>query len=235
MSDLIAAANTTQASPFYANLASLSSSLTLQHRNSHGRSEVEALIHSAFLTQHQANVQHFLPQLLSLRCLGSLSAAVGLQSAANSRLFLEQYLTQPIEQILSHHSDEIISRDQILEIGNLVSIRSGSSLLLMVALSELIAKSRFRWVTFTATSEVQSLLSKLHYQPITLTDANPTRLYPGQEWGAYYKKQPKVMAGLALPAISSARTMRRYQLMQHVLSPQLASLQRMFNDLSEAI
>lgn len=214
-------------------LGSLSSKLSLEPRSGAGRAEVEQLIQKVFLQQHQAQIRYFLPQLLSLRCAGSLSAALGMQAAAQGPLFLEQYLPQPIEQLLSAQAGQQVKREHILEIGNLVSVRPGSSLLLMVALSELIAASRFRWVAFTATSEVQSLLAKLHYQPLQLANASAEMLPSPQSWGAYYQKQPKVMAGLALPAINSSRQLPRYQLLRQLLAPQLSELQPVFSSLAE--
>ncbi len=214
-------------------LGSLTSKLTLDPRHGENRREAEALIQKVFLQQHQAEIHYFLPELLSLRCAGSLTAALGMQSASHGALFLEQYLPEPIEQVLSAQTGQSVRREQILEIGNLVSVRPGSSLLLMVALSELIAASRFRWVTFTATSEVQSLLTKLHYQPLLLAAASADKLQQPDSWGAYYQKQPKVMAGFALPAIESARNLPRYKLLQQLLAPQLEALQSAFSNFAE--
>lgn len=219
--------------PLLSSLGNITSKLTLLPRQAAGRTEVEALIAREFQRKHQAEIRYFLPQLLTLRCTGTLTAAVGLQAATQGPLFLEQYLSQPIEQLLSKQSGQEVKRGQILEIGNLVSARAGSSLLLMVALSELIAGSRFRWVTFTATDEVQSLLSKLHYQPMLLATASADKLQQPQSWGAYYQKHPQVMAGLALPAITSARRLPRYQLLQQLLVPQLSALQPVFSSLAE--
>lgn len=224
---------TTPAPALLGSLGSLTSQLRIDPRNAENRAEVEGLIQKVFLQQHQAEIHHFLPQLLSLRCAGSLSAALGMQSAAQGPLFLEQYLPQPIDQLLTEQTGHTVKREQILEIGNLVSVRPGSSLLLMVALSELIANSRFRWVAFTATSEVQSILTKLHYQPLLLAAATVEKLQQPQSWGAYYQKQPKVMAGFALPAIESARNLQRYKLLQQMLAPQLETLQPIFSQFAE--
>lgn len=220
--------------PLLSSLGNMTSKLTLLARQADGRAEAETLIAREFQRKHQAEIRYFLPQLLSLRCAGTLTAAVGLQAATQGPLFLEQYLPQPIEQLLSVQSGQEVKREHILEIGNLVSARAGSSLLLMVALSELIAASRFRWVTFTATDEVQSLLSKLHYQPILLAAASAEKLQHPQVWGAYYQKHPQVMAGMALPAITSARRLPRYQLLQQLLAPQLTELQPQLARLTEA-
>jgi hypothetical protein len=234
MSDQLLLATPATAAPLLSSLGNMTSKLTLLARHADGRAEVEALSSREFKHKHQAEIQYFLPQLLSLRCAGTLTAAVGLQAATQGPLFLEQYLPQPLEQLLSEQSGLQVKRGQILEIGNLVSARAGSSLLLMVALSELIAASRFRWVTFTATSEVQSLLTKLHYQPIRLAAASADKLPHPQSWGAYYQKQPQVMAGLALPAITSAWHLPRYQLLQQLLAPQLAELQPAFARIAES-
>lgn len=214
-------------------IGNFSSQFTLDDRQSSTRQDIEALIKQEFYLKHQAEVTHFLPLLLSLRCAGNLSSAIGIQSAAQGALFLEQYLTAPIEQILSAQENRGILRSEILEIGNLVSARSGSSLMLMVALSELIADSPFRWVTFTATPEVLSLLAKLRYNPVFLTQAKPDMLQSAQCWGGYYQKQPKVMAGLALPAILTSRQLPRYQLIAKLIAPQLHLLKPLFNRLTE--
>lgn len=233
MSEPLLLAPPAAAMPLLCSLGNMTSKLTLLARQAAGRAEVETLIAREFQRKHQAEIRYFLPQLLSLRCAGTLTAAVGLQAATQGPLFLEQYLPQPIDQLLSEQLGQQVKREQILEIGNLVSARAGSSLLLMVALSELIAASRFRWVTFTATDEVQSLLSKLHYQPVLLATASADKLPQPQSWGAYYQKHPQVMAGMALPAISSARRLPRYQLLQQLLAPQLAELQPVFSSLVE--
>lgn len=208
---------------------SQSSQLALHRRNSPERSEIEQFIRQQFQRYHQAEVHYFMPLLLSLRCAGQLSAAVGLNSAAKAPLFLEQYLSAPIQNILSQQSQQPVARQHILEIGNLVAGRSGSSLLLMVILSELIATSDFRWVVFTATHEVQSLLNKLNYHPIILAQADASKLANrSADWGQYYQHQPQVMAGLALPAIQHAQQLTRYKLIQHLFATELTHLNNQF-------
>lgn len=211
------------------NVFSSSSQLTLYAPNSLGRDNVEQFIREQFQRFHQAEVHYFMPQLIGLRCAGQLSAAVCLHAAAHTPLFLEQYLPAPIEDVLSEHSKCPVQRQHILEIGNLVAGRSGTSLLLMVILSELIASSDFRWVVFTATQEVQSLLHKLNYHPISLAQADASKLSSTHnDWGQYYQHQPRVMAGLALPAIRHAQQLNRYKLIQQVFANELNQLKQQF-------
>jgi len=67
------------------------------------RREVEQFIHDVFAQTYGANVQHFMPELVALRDeTGELVAAFGLRKAANSPLFLEQYLDAPIETVMSN-------------------------------------------------------------------------------------------------------------------------------------
>ncbi|MDP5035193.1 MAG: thermostable hemolysin [Alishewanella sp.] len=217
--------------PFFGDcLALQSSKLTLHTRHSADRAEIEQFIQQQFRQHHQADINFFMPVLLSLHCAGQLTAVVGLTAAATQPLFLEQYLPAPIEQVLSAQQHIEVPRQHILEVGNLVASRSGSSLLLMVVLSELIIASPYQWIAFTATSEVQSLLSKLHYQPLALAPADVSKLADNPTgWGRYYQKQPTVMAGHALPAIASAQQLTRYQLIKRLFSEQITQISAELN------
>jgi hypothetical protein len=195
------------------------------------RPVVERYIHDKFLQAHNASVNHFLPSIITLSCHDSYSAAVGLSPAAKSSLFAERYLQNPIEQeIAKKLGVDNVSRDSIVEIGNLVSTWSGSSTLLFVFLSELIERLGYRYVLFTATQEVEQLLSRMHYQPITLTDAKPECLDDGgASWGSYYAKQPHVMVGDVQAAIIKARDNRLYRATAAVISAKVDAVAEQFN------
>jgi hypothetical protein len=194
------------------------------------RPVVERYIHDKFLQAHNASVNHFLPSIITLSCHDSYSAAVGLSPAAKSSLFAERYLQNPIEQEIANKlAVADVSRDEIVEIGNLVSTWSGSSALLFVFLSELIDRLGYRYVMFTATQEVEQLLSRMHYEPITLTDAKPECLEDGgASWGSYYAKQPHVMVGDVHAAIVKARENRLYRATAAVISAKVDAIAEQF-------
>jgi hypothetical protein len=104
----------------------------LRTQDSAQRSAIETYIHDWFAQVHQIAVSHFLPNIISLRCGNEYSAVVGLAPASSGKLFAEQYLRVPIEQLISKKLGFEIARDQIVEIGNLVSTWKGSSLLLFI-------------------------------------------------------------------------------------------------------
>ncbi len=176
------------------------------------RHAVETYIHDRFANAHHAEVTHFLPNIISLRCGGEYSAAVGLAPASSGKLFAEQYLTAPIEQVISEKLEQPIARHQIVEIGNLVSTWKGSSLLLFIVIGEVMERLGYHYVMFTGTREVKALLARLHYSPIVLADANPAALPDGgASWGSYYDNQPQVMFGDNRPAMKAARKNPMYR------------------------
>lgn len=157
------------------------------------RGTVEAYIASCFARIYGAALTHFLPLLLSLRYDGEISAAVGLGRAADGPLFLEQYLDEPAETALGSVVREPVTRDSLVEIGNLVSTWRGSSQLLFIMLAELLGRARIRWAMFTATPEVRKLLYRLRLNQTVLCPADGRRLGPAlSDWGSYYDSHPAV-------------------------------------------
>lgn len=170
------------------------------------RARVEAYIRARFAAAHDASITHFLPFLISVGRGPRDCAAVGLAMAARGRLFAETYLHAPAEEVIAAQRGAPVARAQILEIGNLVSTWKGSSLLLFVFLSELIARLGHRYVLFTATPEVERSLARLGYAPVALAPADPARLPDhGVQWGRYYERAPRVVYGEVAPAVAQAR------------------------------
>lgn len=199
----------------------------LHSASSTARVAVEDYIRQRFAQVHKAQVNHFLPALISLQCAGDYSAAVGLAPAAGNPLFAEQYLTLPVEQAIAQSlglDASGIERRRIVEIGNLVSTWKGSSLLLFIFIGELMERLGYHYVMFTATREVKNLLARLHYCPVVLADADPCVLPDGgASWGSYYRHQPQVMFGDIRPAINTARKNPMYRATVAAISRQIDS------------
>lgn len=184
----------------------------LQTTDSFERAAVETYIQNRFAEVHQANVTHFLPNIISLRCGDEYSAAVGLAPAIAGKLFAEQYLDKSIEKIASDKLELNVGREQIIEIGNLVSTWKGSSLLLFIMIGEVMERLGYHYVIFTGTREVKALLARLRYSPVVLADADPGVLPDGgASWGSYYQNQPQVMFGDNRPAMKAARKNPMYR------------------------
>jgi len=63
------------------------------------RTALEAYIAAQFALVYDARVSEYLPLLLSMQCQNRYSAVAGLRRASTGRLFVEQYLDEPIEHV----------------------------------------------------------------------------------------------------------------------------------------
>jgi len=159
------------------------------------RLAVEDYIATHFNRTYAAEVSSFLPLLFTMKCQQNYSATLGLRSAQHAPLFLEQYLDAPIEDKLVEHFAEPIHRHHIVEIGNLVATQRGASYLLFVLVAAILSKVGVRWLTFTATEQVQHILKRLKFKTYALTTATESQLQSSENWGSYYQQNPCVMVG----------------------------------------
>lgn len=161
------------------------------------RAEVERFIRDVFREAYGAEISRFKPCLMSLRDQDNrLVAACGFRSAAHEPLFLEAYLDQPIEAILSEHVGFPVRRSDIVEVGNLSVIEPGLARYLVTAINDHLHDTHNEWAVFTAVPVLRNVFSKLKMEPIILGDADKGRLPPEEqaEWGSYYEQKPQVMA-----------------------------------------
>jgi len=158
---------------------------------------VETFVAERFSHHYQAEVSHFLPYLLSTKTDDKFTAAMGFQPAGTvTPLFIEQYLSSSIENEISDITQQTVVRNTIAEVGNLTSVHRGTSQLLFILTIAILHKAGFEWSVFTATKQVQQLLSKLNLVTITLCEANPENLLGDQQsWGSYYEDKPNVLIG----------------------------------------
>lgn len=161
------------------------------------RQELEDFVRVIFRRAHDAEISHFMPKLLSVRdAQGTLLAVCGLRHAHENKLFLETYLDAPIEQLLSNYNQIEISREAVLEVGNLavadpVNVRS-----LLASISLYLHSTHSEWAVFTGISVLRNSLTKLNMSLQLLGEASIDRI-PEHEraaWGTYYNERPQVLA-----------------------------------------
>lgn len=172
--------------------------LGLYDENTSGRKSVETFIHQVFVRAYDADLQHYMPQLMALQDEGHQTlAALGMRNASSDSLFLENYLSQPIERVISKLDGRFVSRDQIVEIGNLASIDRAGLRKLFVALTSYLSGAGAEWVVFTAVPAVQKVFTMLGLNLHTLAAADKLRLPESEHatWGRYYETGPMVVAG----------------------------------------
>ncbi|WP_342246832.1 thermostable hemolysin [Pseudomonas sp. OTU5201] len=184
--------------PFRFGHKSQQQSLSLLLAGDSGRSQVEDFVHRRFLSAHGADIRQFMPELLSMRNYhGALSAVAGIRLAEHGSLFLEQYLEGPAESLISRLAPHPVTREQVVEVGNLASINAGNARLIIVAVTWLLNLRGLEWVVFTGAPSLINSFRRLGLEPLRLGEADPNRLN-GQEqeqWGTYYEQKPQVFTG----------------------------------------
>lgn len=183
--------------------------LELIERDDPQRQDAERFVQHMFAARHRAQIHSFMPTLLTLR--GSeerICGVVGFRNAGAERLFLESYLEQPVEAVLSAHVHETVAREHIAEIGNLASSSCRAAFQLVALLPKLLLDRGNRWVVFTATRTVREILTQFGAPLLELAPASRECLNEAQDdWGRYYDADPRVMAGY-LPDGLSLRLVR---------------------------
>jgi hypothetical protein len=165
------------------------------------RERVEAFIRDIYKREYNADITISYPILMSIRdAQGNILAALGFRYAADEPLFLEQYTHEPIEDILQ------APRAEIAEVGNLASAGGGASLFLFAAIASYLTAKDIKYITITGTDFLHRYFKGLGLQPQKICDANLTSLNSdGQNWGSYYDKNPRVLAGSLPHAIEKLK------------------------------
>ena len=189
------------------------------------RSKMETIvaefIRRRFRLAYGAEPSLRIPSLLTLTTAqGTLLAAVGARNAGHERLFLEDYLTAPVEAIMPEPAAE---RARIAEIAPLAGVEAWVSRYLFAALSVWLHSARYEWVVCTGTDQLRNSFHRLGIATHLLADADPARLPDGGSgWGRYYDHQPVVMAISVAEGIQSLRAAGLLGLVQPVM-PDVAS------------
>jgi len=134
-------------------------------------------------------------RLLSLRDdSGGTLGLIGASCAADhEKLFVEQYLDEPVERIWSRRLGRRVARAEIVEVGNLAARRTGFGPWLVTALAQHLCSQRRPFTVFAATASLRAFFEHLG---VTLHDhgaADPARLdHDAACWGRYYESDPRV-------------------------------------------
>lgn len=169
--------------------------LGLHDQQAFHRQTLEHFIHSRYAETYSADIAHFLPLLMASWNGGDVQGVLGLRPGQCGRFFVENYLSTPMETLVSERTGQAVSRATLIETGNLAGTR-GSSQLLFIVLTDVLHRAGFRWVTFTATAQVSALLHRLGFAPQEVCEADPVCLGEhAQSWGSYYANRPWVVIG----------------------------------------
>jgi hypothetical protein len=171
--------------------------LSLYRASDPHREDLERFVRDVFASKHGARVCSFMPTLLAMRNdAGDVCSVAGFRCAAGQPLFLEQYLDEPVERAISTFSGQQVDRSQIVEVGNLAGVSCRSAMRLVLDLPRILLEGGHRWIVFTATDTLRGLLASYHAPLLDLAEASVSRVQgAGDDWGQYYERRPRVMAG----------------------------------------
>ena len=157
----------------------------------------EAFIQQRFRKAHGADIRHFMPELFGMNnASGELCAVAGVRLANSEPLFLERYLDEPIDPLISAAADCAVDRTGIVEVGNLAANDTGSARMSIIAITYLLAMGGLEWVAFTGNIGLVISFHRLGLKPVTLCAADPARLGDDRHsWGSYYESKPWVHVG----------------------------------------
>lgn len=161
------------------------------------RKRIERFIAERFHAAHAAQIQHFMPLLIALETTqGEILALVGIRGALLEPLFLEHYLSSPIERVIGQHMGTEPRRQHVVEVGNLAAVKPGHGRYLFAALTDLLTAWGYRWLACTGIASVINIFHRLGMEPLRVAPALADKIPGGgSEWGSYYAKNPQVLVG----------------------------------------
>ncbi|WP_372964835.1 thermostable hemolysin [Marinobacter sp.] len=176
---------------------------------------VAVFIRRRFLQAYGAEPNLRIPSLLALTTAqGSLMAAVGVRNASHDQLFLEDYLSVPVETVMPESG---IDRSRIAEIAHLAGVEAGVSRYLFASLSVWLDSEDYDWVVCTGTDQLRNSFHRLGITTYVLASADPSKLPDGGAgWGCYYEHHPVVLAIRVADGISALREAGLLKLIQQV-------------------
>ncbi|MDQ6972004.1 MAG: thermostable hemolysin [Mariprofundaceae bacterium] len=162
------------------------------------RQHVEHFIHERFGIEYSADIRHFMPYLLRLGTNeGELIAAAGYRPAGEGKLFVETYLDEPVEDVLSRQCGRSIARDRIVEVGNLADAYPGAGRAAITALTAYLSGMGYEWAVFTGVKKLRNGFNRLGIETEQIGEADTSRLDSEElrTWGRYYQSGPMLVAG----------------------------------------
>jgi hypothetical protein len=167
--------------------------LQIHSAASPGREQVERFVAAVYQRRFGAVVRQFAPVLVSLHDeQGERVAAAGYRAARLGPLFLERYLSAPVQALLPAAP----AREGIVEVGHLAAVRAGEGRRLIRLLGPHLSSQGFEWAVSTLTQELRNLLVRMGVSRLALGVADPALLgEQAAQWGRYYEHKPLVLAG----------------------------------------
>jgi hypothetical protein len=175
------------------------------------RRALENFIREKYRQVHQASVSTFSSTLFAGYVGAKMQVVIGMEHLHQTNAFLEQYLDEPIENILGKISQTEVNRDQIVEIGNLAAVDMNQAKLMVAFLVFHLSRQQITWAVCTGTAAVRYVLQQMRLHFHVLEKADPEVLGEAQRlWGSYYQQKPYVLAIDVAEALQVTRQLYQF-------------------------
>ncbi|MFV5502291.1 thermostable hemolysin [Acinetobacter sp. 226] len=175
------------------------------------RRALENFIQEKYQQVHQATISTFSSTLFAGYDGAEMQVVIGMEHLHQTNAFLEQYLDEPIENILGKLSQTEISRNKIVEIGNLAAVDINQAKLIVAFLVFHLSQQCIEWAVCTGTTAVRYVLQQMGLRFHVLEKADPQVLGEAQRlWGSYYQQKPYVLAIDVAEALQVARQLYQF-------------------------
>jgi hypothetical protein len=160
------------------------------------RNLAEKYISDRYNSAFNAQLNSFMPAYMALMQGEQIKSLCGFRVAQDEPLFLEQYLNQDAQILLSNLYKQNITRANLIEFGQLASFSKGMSAQHFLLMAEILVEKGYQWCIFTATDPLLAMMARFGIHPTVITEADPSRIADASKvWGSYYQYQPRIVAG----------------------------------------
>ncbi|MFQ5345024.1 MAG: thermostable hemolysin [Mariprofundus sp.] len=160
--------------------------------------ETTAYIQETYARTYGARIDTFMPKIMRVTsAAGDYRAVMGFRMAAQERLFLENYLDDSIEDVISRYLGKPVKRSEIIEVGNLAEAEPGDARMALIGGTAYMWALGCRWLVFTGVSRMRNSFRRLGLDIWELMAADENMLPPEEvaKWGTYYNAHPVVCFG----------------------------------------
>lgn len=156
---------------------------------------VRSLILDCYATAHDAQPVADYPTYLSVGAPEYPQAVLGFRGASAGPIFLERYLDQSIEHVLTQKLGRPVSRNHIIELGDHASKRPSATIALWCEAAAAL-NGQAEIAVAVLTLPLRRMFERLGFNLVALAPARMAALGPdGARWGRYYDADPVVCAG----------------------------------------
>jgi len=159
------------------------------------RNDAEIYTKDIFASHYGANIKAFMPTILTLSNKDKMVGSVGINPGLSKSSLVEKYLNLPIEEEIKQYINRNVSRDEIIEVGNMVTSTAGGSISLIFMLTAFLKITGYKYVIFTSTPLLLNSFKNLGLNPKFLAFANKEKISYPDNWGTYYESNPRVVFG----------------------------------------